>query len=32
VLEQLDEMRIVLNWGRNPDDLDAHLAYDKGAR
>jgi len=28
VLEQLDEMRIVLNWGRNPDDLDAHLAYE----
>ena len=28
VLEQLDEMRIVLNWGRYPDDLDAHLAFE----
>lgn len=28
VLEKLDEMRIVLNWGRYPDDLDAHLAFE----
>jgi tetratricopeptide (TPR) repeat protein len=28
VLERLDEMRIVLNWGRYPEDLDAHLAFE----
>ena len=28
VLEKLDEMRIVLNWGEAPADLDAHLAFE----
>ena len=28
-LTRLDEMRIVLNWNRNPGDLDAHLAFDE---
>jgi tetratricopeptide (TPR) repeat protein len=27
ILSRLDELRIVLNWNRNPEDLDAHLAY-----
>jgi len=27
ILLRLDEMRIVLNWDRHPDDLDAHLAF-----
>jgi Tetratricopeptide repeat len=27
VMEKLDSMRIVLNWGKSPDDLDGHLAY-----
>jgi Tetratricopeptide repeat len=27
VMESLDAMRIVLNWGASPDDLDGHLAY-----
>lgn len=27
VLTQLDSMRIVLNWGKNPKDLDSHLSY-----
>lgn len=27
VLKDLDSMRIVLNWGKNPDDLDSHLSY-----
>jgi uncharacterized protein YfaP (DUF2135 family) len=26
-MESLDEMRVVLNWGAEPLDLDAHLAY-----
>lgn len=26
-LTRLDELRIVLNWGRTPVDLDAHLAF-----
>ena len=29
-LARLDELRIVLNWGRNPDDLDAHLGFNGG--
>jgi tetratricopeptide (TPR) repeat protein len=28
ILARLDAMRIVLNWDRNPDDLDAHLAFE----
>jgi hypothetical protein len=28
VLERLDEMRVVLNWARDPADLDAHLAFE----
>jgi hypothetical protein len=28
ILSRLDELRIVLSWGRNPEDLDAHLAFD----
>lgn len=28
VLKNLDSMRIVLNWGKTPDDLDSHLVYD----
>lgn len=27
ILRRLDAMRIVLNWGRNPPDLDGHLAF-----
>lgn len=27
VLKDLDSMRIVLNWGKNPLDLDSHLSY-----
>ncbi|MCH4246317.1 MAG: tetratricopeptide repeat protein [Acinetobacter populi] len=27
VLQSLDSMRIVLNWGSTPDDLDSHLIY-----
>lgn len=27
VLKDLNSMRIVLNWGKNPDDLDSHLSY-----
>lgn len=27
ILQRLDAMRIVLNWGRNPNDLDGHLAF-----
>jgi len=27
VMQQLDGLRIVLNWGASPLDLDAHLAY-----
>ena len=28
VLEKLDEMRIVLSWGKYPADLDAHLSFE----
>lgn len=28
VMTNLDGIRIVLNWGASPRDLDAHLAYD----
>ncbi len=27
VLKNLNSMRIVLNWGKNPSDLDSHLSY-----
>ena len=27
VLKDLNSMRIVLNWGKNPLDLDSHLSY-----
>lgn len=27
VLKNLNSMRIVLNWGENPSDLDSHLSY-----
>lgn len=27
VLNDLNSMRIVLNWGQKPDDLDSHLSY-----
>jgi len=27
VLKDLNSMRIVLNWGQNPLDLDSHLSY-----
>ena len=27
VLKDLNSMRIVLNWGQNPSDLDSHLSY-----
>jgi uncharacterized protein YfaP (DUF2135 family) len=27
IMDNLDGMRIVLNWGRNPADLDGHLAF-----
>lgn len=27
VMQDLDGMRIVLNWGRSPSDLDSHLVY-----
>jgi hypothetical protein len=27
VMDKLDGMRIVLNWGAHPDDLDGHLAF-----
>lgn len=27
IMEKLDSMRIVLNWGDSPSDLDGHLAY-----
>ena len=27
-MDSLDGMRIVLNWGAKPSDLDAHLAYE----
>ena len=27
VMQNLDGMRIVLNWGREPADLDSHLAF-----
>lgn len=27
ILKRLDAMRIVLNWGENPPDLDGHLAF-----
>jgi uncharacterized protein YfaP (DUF2135 family) len=27
VMQDLDGMRIVLNWGRSPKDLDSHLSY-----
>jgi hypothetical protein len=27
ILRRLDAMRIVLNWGQNPLDLDGHLAF-----
>lgn len=27
ILRRLDAMRIVLNWGENPHDLDGHLAF-----
>lgn len=30
VMEELDGMRIVLNWGSSPDDLDSHLSYEGG--
>jgi len=28
VLARLDALRIVLNWGRDPQDLDGHLAFE----
>lgn len=27
VMQNLDGMRVVLSWGENPSDLDAHFAY-----
>lgn len=27
VMKNLDGLRIVLNWGRSPEDLDSHLAF-----
>ncbi len=27
VMENLDGMRIVLNWGQSPEDLDSHLVF-----
>jgi tetratricopeptide repeat protein len=27
IMDKLDGMRIVLNWGAHPSDLDGHLAY-----
>ncbi len=27
VMESLDGMRVVLTWGKTPDDLDSHIAY-----
>ncbi len=27
VMDNLDGMRIVLNWGSNPEDLDSHLVF-----
>jgi tetratricopeptide (TPR) repeat protein len=27
VMESLDGMRVVLTWGRTPEDLDSHIAY-----
>ena len=27
VMNNLDGMRIVLTWGKNPEDLDSHLSY-----
>ena len=27
VLKGLDSVRVVLNWGKTPDDLDSHLIY-----
>jgi uncharacterized protein YfaP (DUF2135 family) len=27
VMTQLDGLRIVLNWGRDPQDIDSHLSY-----
>lgn len=30
VMEELDGMRIVLSWGRAPEDLDSHLSYQGG--
>ena len=27
VMENLDGLRVVLTWGRNPADLDSHIAY-----
>jgi hypothetical protein len=27
IMDKLDGMRIVLNWGAHPDDLDGHLAF-----
>jgi len=29
-LHNLDGLRIVLNWGRSPDDIDSHLSYAGG--
>lgn len=30
VMKNLDGMRIVLNWGAQPADLDSHIAFPKG--
>ncbi len=30
VMQELDGLRIVLNWGQSPLDLDAHLVYPTG--
>ncbi|WP_428240164.1 tetratricopeptide repeat protein [Gynuella sp.] len=27
VMQNLDGLRVVLTWGRNPEDLDSHLSY-----
>lgn len=27
VMENLDGLRVVLTWGRSPEDLDSHIAY-----
>jgi tetratricopeptide (TPR) repeat protein len=30
IMEALDDLRIVLTWGKNPLDLDSHLSYADG--